>query len=132
MERLAPEPHTRLRYFCSPQQTDSGLYPVISQLERAAGFVHDDTLKAKLDKLDAVLARTATCKEDAALFAEIMSLQNDSRHPALDLDPQQRRQKALEALTTQMEALARQNPLLMIFEDAHWTIPQAQKRLAER
>ena len=43
LERLADEPHTRLRYFCSPQHTDSALYPVISQMERAAGFVHDDT-----------------------------------------------------------------------------------------
>ena len=42
MERLASEPHTRLRYFCSPQHTDSALYPVIGQMERAAGFVHDD------------------------------------------------------------------------------------------
>ena len=54
MERLANEPHTRLRYFCSPQHTDSALYPIISQMERAAGFAHDDTAQAKLDKLDAV------------------------------------------------------------------------------
>src|SRR4029077_13357446 len=53
LERLAAEPHTRLRYFCSPQHTDSALYPVISQMERAARFVHDDTVQMKLDKLDA-------------------------------------------------------------------------------
>jgi predicted ATPase len=50
MERLVSEPHTRLRYFCSPQHTDSALYPVIGQMERAAGFVHDDGPQAKLDK----------------------------------------------------------------------------------
>jgi hypothetical protein len=42
MERLAPEPHTRLRYFCSPQHIDSALYPIIGQMERAAGFAHGD------------------------------------------------------------------------------------------
>ena len=42
LERLASEPHTRLRYFCSPQHTDSALYPIITQMERAAGFAHDD------------------------------------------------------------------------------------------
>jgi hypothetical protein len=57
LERVAAEPHTRLRYFCSPQHTDSAFYPIISQMERAAGFAHDDTAQAKLDKLDAVLAR---------------------------------------------------------------------------
>jgi class 3 adenylate cyclase/predicted ATPase len=123
MERLVSEPHTRLRYFCSPQHTDSAHYPVIGQMERAAGFVHDDTPQTKLDKLDAVLADTSTRMEDAALFAEMLSLPNDGRYPALDLEPQQRRQKTLEALTTQVEALSRQNPLLMIFEDAHWTDP---------
>ena len=87
LERLASEPHTRLRYFCSPQHTDSALYPIISQMERAAGFAHDDTAQAKLDKLDAVLAQTSTSKQDAALFAEMLSLPNDGRYPALDLTP---------------------------------------------
>jgi predicted ATPase len=59
LERLAVEPHTRLRYFCSPQHTDSALYPIINQMERAAGFTHNDTARAKLDKLDALLADSA-------------------------------------------------------------------------
>ena len=122
LERLAGEPHTRLRYFCSPQHTDSALYPVISQMERAAGFVHDDTPQARLDKLDALLAQTTT-QQDAALFAEMLSLPNVGRYPALDLAPEQRRQRTLEALIAQIEALTRQTPVLMIFEDAHWTDP---------
>ena len=123
LEHLATEPHTRLRYFCSPQHTDSALYPVIGQMERAAGLVHDDTAQAKLDKLDAVLAATSTSMQDAALFAEMLSLANDGRYPALELAPQQRRQRTMEALSLQMEALSRSNPVLMIFEDAHWTDP---------
>jgi class 3 adenylate cyclase len=129
LERLATEPHTRLRYFCSPQHTDSAFYPIISQMERATGLAHDDTPQAKLDKLDAVLAQTLTSKQDAALFAAMLSLPNDGRYPALDLEPQQRRQKTLEALTAQMEALSRQNPVLMIFEDAHWTDPTSLEAL---
>jgi class 3 adenylate cyclase/predicted ATPase len=129
MERLVSEPHMRLRYFCSPQHTDSAHYPVIGQMERAAGFVYDDTPQTKLDKLDAVLADTSTRMEDAALFAEMLSLPNDGRYPALDLEPQQRRQKTLEALTAQVEALSRQNPLLTIFEDAHWTDPTSLETL---
>ena len=129
MERLEGEPHTRLRYFCSPQHTDSALYPVIGQMERAARLAYGDTAQVKLDKLDALLAQTSTSKQDAALFAEMLSLPNDGRYPALDLEPQQRRQKTLEALTTQVEALSRQNPLLMIFEDVHWTDPTSLETL---
>ena len=123
LERLATEPHTRLRNFCSPQHTDSALYPIIGQMERAAGFTHDDTAQAKLDKLDALLAQRSTSAQDAALFAEMLSLPNDGRYPALELTPQQRRQKTLEALVSQIAALSRENPVLMIFEDAHWTDP---------
>jgi hypothetical protein len=65
MERLAGEPHTRLRYFCSPQHTDSALYPVIGQMERAAGFVYDDTPQAKVGKLDALLAQIAAYESRA-------------------------------------------------------------------
>jgi hypothetical protein len=72
-----------------------------------------------------LLSQTSTSKQDAALFAEMLSLTNDGRHPALDLDPQQRRQKTLQALTAQVEALWRQSPRLMIFEDAHWTDPSS-------
>jgi class 3 adenylate cyclase/predicted ATPase len=123
LEQLTSEPHTRLRNFCSPQHTDSALYPTIGQIERAAGFTHGDTPQAKLNKLDALLAKTSTSAHDAAVFAEMLSLLNDGRYPALDLEPQQRRQKTLEALTAQIEGLSRQNPVLMIFEDAHWTDP---------
>src|SRR3984893_1294893 len=123
LERLATEPHTRLRYFCSPQHTDSAFYPIIGQMERAAGLAHDDKPQAKLNKLDAVLAQTSTSTEDAALFAEILSLPNDGRYPTLELAPPQRRQRTLEALTAQLKALAQRSPVLMIFEDAHWTDP---------
>ncbi len=92
LESIAAEPHTRLRYFCSPQHSDSAFYPIINQMERVAGLAHDDTAQAKLDKFDAVLAQTFTPRQDAALFAEMLSLPNDGRYPALDLTPQQRRQ----------------------------------------
>ena len=123
LDCVATEPHTRLRYFCSPQHTDSALYPIIGQMERAAGLTHDDAPQAKLDKLDAVLAQTSTSIEDASLFAEMLSLPNDGRYPTIELTPQQRRQATLEALVSQLEVLADQTPVLMIFEDAQWTDP---------
>jgi class 3 adenylate cyclase/predicted ATPase len=129
LERLATEPHTRLRYFCSPQHTDSAFYPIIGQMERAARFAHDDTAQARLDKLDAVLAQSFTPPQDAALFVDLLSLPNDGRYPALDLAPQQRRQRTLEALTAQVEALTRKSPVLAIFEDAHWIDPTSLEAL---
>src|SRR6516164_6978855 len=110
LESVLAEPHTCLRYFCSPQHRDSALYPIIGQMERAAGLAHDDSPRARLDKLDALLARTSTSAPDAALFAEMLSLTNDGRYPTTELMPQLRRQRTLEALTAQMEALTRTGP----------------------
>ena len=123
LERLAGEPHTRLRYFCSPQHTDSAFYPIIGQMERAAGLARDDAPQAKLDKLDAVLAQTSTSIEDAALLRRDAVAAERWTLSRARSDPPQRRQRTLEALVSQMEALARQSPVLMIFEDAHWTDP---------
>jgi hypothetical protein len=100
LERLVTEPHTRLRYFCSPQHTGSALYPIIGQMERAAQFAHGDTLEVKLDKLDTLLAQTSA--EDVSLFADVLSLPNDGRYPALAVTAEQRRQQTFEALGSQV------------------------------
>lgn len=127
LESIANEPHTRLRYFCSPQHTDSAFYPIIGQMERAARFAHDDALETKLDKLDTVLAQTSTSLEDMALFADMLSLPKDGRYAALDIPSEQHRRRTFEALWSQVEALSRSTPVLMIVEDAHWTDPTSQE-----
>jgi predicted ATPase len=96
-------------------------------MERAAGLARDDAAQTKLDKLDAMLVQTATAIQDAALFAEMLSLPHDGRYPALEMAAQQRRQRTLEALILQLATLARSNPVLMIFEDAHWTDPTSRE-----
>ena len=122
-DRLVGKPHTQLRYFSSPQHKDSPLYPIIGQMQYAARLTHEDSPQAKLDKLDAMLAQTSTRIENVALFAEMLSLSNDGRYPGLSLVPQERREKILTALISQIELLERDCPVLMIFEDAHWTDP---------
>jgi class 3 adenylate cyclase/predicted ATPase len=122
-EDIASETRAQLCYFCSPQHTDSVLHPFIGQMERAAGLAHDDSQRAKLDKLDAILAHTSTSNEASALLAEILSLSNDGRYPTLDLTPEQRRQRTMDALISRLQTLARSGPVLIIFEDAHWTDP---------
>ena len=122
-DRLVGKPHTQLRYFSSPQHKDSPLYPIIGQMQYAARLTHEDSPQAKLDKLDAMLAQTSTRIENVALFAEMLSLANDGRYPGLSLVPQERREKTLTAVISQIELLERDCPVLMIFEDAHWTDP---------
>jgi len=127
--RLHSEPHTRLRYFCSPYHQDSALYPFIDQLGRAAGFARDDTPAARLEKLETLLARAEPRDEDVALVADLMSLPASKRRPLPNLSPQRKKERALEALIRQLEGLARRQPVLMVFEDAHWIDPTSRELL---
>ncbi len=128
-ERIAAEPHTRLRYFCSPHHQDSALHPVIAQMERAAGFVHADGPAARITKLQALLAATAPSMEDVALIAELHALPSVDLAPPLDVTPQRKKEKTFEALLRQVEGLARQRPVLMIFDDLHWIDPSSRELL---
>ena len=120
-ERIAGEPHARLRYQCSPYHTNSALHPFIAQLERAAGFKADDTSEQRLDKLEAVLAVDGSRIEAVApLFAALLSIPFGERYPPLGLSPTQQRRRTLAALLDQFEGLARRQPILLSFEDAHW------------
>jgi len=127
--RLHAEPHIRLRYFCSPSHQDSALYPFVDQLGRASGFVPDDPPAARLEKLDALLGRAASLDEDVAFIADLLSLPASLRHPLPNLSPQRKKERTLEALLHQLEGLARQQPVLMVFEDAHWVDPTSRELL---
>ncbi len=95
-ERIATEPHVRLRYFCSPHHQDSALYPVITQMERAAGFAQADAPEVRLANLQALLAATAPPLEDMALIAELHSLHIQSIIALpLDFTPQRKKEKTL-------------------------------------
>ena len=120
-ERIAGEPHTRLRYQCSPYHANSALRPFIAQLERAAGFKADDTSEQRLDKLEALLAMsTSRVQAVAPLFAALLSIPFGERYPPLALSPTQQRRRTLAALLDQFEGLARRQPILLLFEDVHW------------
>jgi class 3 adenylate cyclase/predicted ATPase len=128
VERIEGEPHTRLRYFCSPHHRDSALYPFIVRLERAAGFARDDGPQEKLDKFATLLGPT-TDVDHISLLVELLSLPGGERFLPLDLNPQRKKERTLSALVRQLEMLARQQPVLVIFEDLHWIDPTSRELL---
>jgi predicted ATPase/class 3 adenylate cyclase len=128
VERIAAEPHTRLRYFCAPHRQDSAFYPVIAQVERAAGFARGDMPAVRLAKLRALLAGAAPSDQDLALIAELHGLASD-RAPAPDLSPQRKKELTFNALLRQLERLSQRHPVLMVFEDIQWIDPSAHELL---
>jgi predicted ATPase len=130
LERLSNEPHIRLRYFCSPHHQDSALHPSIAQLERAAGFRREDTEEQRLAKLEAVLSQgTNDLSEAVPLLADLLSIPTGDRYPPLNLTPQKRKEKTFHAQLAQVEGLAACQPVLMVWEDVHWSDPTTREVL---
>jgi len=122
--RLEGEPHFRRVYQCSPYHTTSPLHPLIEQLQHAAGFERADPPEAKLDKLETLLVRgTDRMDDEVPLVAAILGVPVGERYPLPQLTPQRRKQRTLEVLVDQLDRLAAEQPVLMIFEDVHWIDP---------
>jgi class 3 adenylate cyclase/tetratricopeptide (TPR) repeat protein len=124
LDRIAG-PHSLLRFYCSPHHADSPLYPIVRELERVAGLARNDAPKARLDRLDAWLSRAAMAADDRAILAALVSGAGDGRAAALDLSPQQRRRRTIDALTRLIEAEARRAPVVAVFEDVQWLDPSS-------
>jgi predicted ATPase len=110
-----------VRYFGSALHQDSAFFPIISQLEHAAGIDRQDSADARLDKLTTLLERhSADTREQIALLAGLLGIAGGQHYPALDLSPAIRMERTLAALLSRLVSRSERQPLLIIFEDAHW------------
>jgi class 3 adenylate cyclase/tetratricopeptide (TPR) repeat protein len=124
--------HHLLLYQCSSHHVNSALYPVFRQLEHAAELSADETSDQKLDRLEALLRRvTPDIAETASLIAAHLSIPFEGRYGALEIDAQQQRVATLHALRDQVLGLARQKPVLLVLEDAHWIDPTTLELITE-
>ncbi|MGE3742139.1 MAG: adenylate/guanylate cyclase domain-containing protein [Geminicoccaceae bacterium] len=131
-ERIADREHFRLRYQCSPYHSNIAFHPVTRQLELAAGLNSSDGVADRLDKLERLLSLSAAdVKAVAPLFATLMSLPAEDRYGPLNLSSQQLREQIIAALVEQLVRLARQRPVLMLLEDAHWIDPSTEALVGE-
>ena len=128
--QVGEEPHTRLRHQCAPYFASTALYPFIRQIEFAAGISLKDAAEAKLDKIEELLSlSTDAVNEVAPLVAAMLAVPTANRYPPVELDPQRQRERTLEVLKDQLLGLAKRQPVLMIFEDAHWADPTSAETL---
>ncbi len=120
LTEAAEDRHGRFRYYCSPQHVDSTLFPVIEQIERAAGLDRNDDVKTKLRKLDAKLKAWDLSDTDAELIIQLLSLSNEEPSLGAKWPSALRRQKTMDVLISQIDIAARESPVLLVFEDVHW------------
>ncbi len=128
-DRLADEARV-LRYFCSPQHTDTALYPVRNWLERSAVFIPSDSPDQKRAKLSMLLDQFLPDGHRKSALAELLNLP-----PSGQPDPVQglerRKELVLTAVTGHLEALTQDGPVLSLWEDVHW-LDEASQALLDR
>ena len=137
-ERLRDEPHSVIVLQCSPYFSGSALYPVVQQLQRAAGVTADDApaqRRAKLqnvtrslpsDAVHALLSVLGMAAADGAPATPVSGA--DAAEPATT--PQQTKSQALRALVELVREAAAERATLLWVEDAHWIDPTTQEWLA--
>ena len=123
-ERLEAQGVQALRFQCSPYYVNSAFWPIIDNFERTLKFTRDETADAKLDKLEAlIVAQYGRPLADVRFVASILSIPCEERYGALPMTPQKYKDETLRTLVDLIEAAARQQPSVMLFEDAHWADP---------
>jgi class 3 adenylate cyclase/tetratricopeptide (TPR) repeat protein len=119
-------PHQRISYQCSPYHMGTTLHPVVRQLALAAEFAADDAAEAKLAKLERLLLEEEDdISTSAPLLGALLNLGDlaEARHGAIDLSPEQRRERTLQVLLDRLHRAAEQGPVLVVLEDAQWIDP---------
>ena len=123
-ERLQAEVRSTLLLQCSPYYVNSAFYPTIDNFERALKFGRDESPESKLDKLEALLVESYRRPlDDVRFVATILSIPCEARYGPLTMTPQRQKDETIRALVDIVEAAARRQPMVMLFEDAHWADP---------
>lgn len=123
-EQVSLKPYTHLRYQCSPYHRASALHPFIAQLTHSAAIKPGDDPAQRLDRLEALLARTGIGEPATApLLAALLSIPSGQRYAPLGMSSEQQRQLTMTALLDQLSALAARQPVLATFEDLQWADP---------
>jgi class 3 adenylate cyclase/predicted ATPase len=130
-DRLAEDQHIRLNYYCSPHHQTSALYPIITEVERAAGINQADSPDDKLDKLEAVIGGSRAPVEMISSLAALLSIPVGERYCPLKLTPAQLKASMLRMLLLRLEQLASSQPVVIFFEDVHWVDPTSLELLQQ-
>jgi class 3 adenylate cyclase/tetratricopeptide (TPR) repeat protein len=123
-EQLEAQDVQALRFQCSPYYVNSAFWPIIDNFERALKFTRDETDDAKLDKLETlIVTQYGRPLADVQFVASILSIQCEQRYGPFPITPQKHKDETLRTLVDITEAAARQQPSVLLFEDAHWADP---------
>jgi class 3 adenylate cyclase/predicted ATPase len=129
-ERIAGEQHGQLSFQCSPYYTGTAFYPFIEQFKFAIGLDRESSSVLALSSLEAAVAASkGNVHQVVPILAALLSIPTGDQHVMPELSPQQHKDVTVAALVNHLIGLARDRPLMVAFEDAHWIDPTSREVL---
>jgi tetratricopeptide (TPR) repeat protein len=126
LRKATGKDHIWVAIRCSPFHTASAFHPIIEHLKRVFGWQPEDTAQQHLTKLEAGLGgfKTLPLSESVRLFGDLMSVPlPEDRYPRVAMTAQQQRDATFDAIIAWLIETAERTPVLMAWEDLHWTDP---------
>lgn len=126
-DRLALRSEQSLIFQCSPHDRTSPLHPVAQTIRQVAGAERHDTASARLDSIVAAFNTVIMDQaRDRQALAELASIHTEAPEDLQDLPPEKLRRRTLELLDRFLVGRAALGPLLLVFEDMHWSDPSTE------
>jgi predicted ATPase len=87
LEEVCGQLHTLVRYQCFAHQANQPFYPVLGYIWYAAGFLPGESSQSRLDKLEAMAARSQIDPAKLPYLAELLSIHTEGRYAPISLQP---------------------------------------------
>jgi class 3 adenylate cyclase len=115
---------------CSPDYSQTPLYPCIQHIEAAAKIRYDDSDPEKQRKLEALAVHYGLgSNEDLFALAELLGMRNISAPHMQGLSAEAVRSRIQSALLRWLHSLVRERTLVVV-EDLHWADPSTNELLS--
>ncbi len=122
--RLSRARTTTLGVQCSPYHIHSPYHPIAHAMAGMLGFRRLQSPQARLARLEKLAVRLLDRPAlDVELLASILSLDAAPRDAAGGLPAFRQKKESIRALVDLLAAAAARAPVLVLFEDAHWSDP---------
>lgn len=123
-EKLSAEQCDLVSFSCSPYQRSASLWPFVTDLERKTAIPPRSDVSVRREQLRALVSTFATdVREAMSAFASLLSIDIGDEFQVSALSAQEKRDLTLRLLVEQIVGLNREIPVVVFFEDAHWSDP---------
>ena len=118
IERLRGETLRIVKWNCAAHLSNRALHPIVRDIETRAGILRSHSAEARRAAIQTLIAASPTLSnEDLEFLHHLLGIETEA---VPELDAVTRARRIHGVLARWLEGIARQAPVLILMEDAHW------------